>query len=406
MATKCGRQINPHVNEGYTVDVLRKYVEDSLKNTGLECLDLIQLHCPPTEVYYRPEIFELFDRLKDEGKIKNLGVSIEKIEEGLKAIEYPNVKTVQIIFNMFRQRPSELFFEQVQKKDVGVIVRVPLASGLLTGKFSSDSTFDEEDHRNFNRDGAAFDKGETFSGVPFTFEMLKKLKFENIHLPTINYLTQAGGKLRNSLLEYFSKVSTQKNIDFIVMYGQTEASPRMSYLPSEMLQSKIGSIGIPIPNGKFYLVDNEHQIVNEPNIEGELIYEGENVCMGYARDCYDLDKNDFNKGILKTGDMAKVDSDGYYYITGRKKRFLKIFGNRVSLDQIEQKINEAGYDCACVGTDDYMKIYTTEKSYVQKIQDYIGKYFEINKSGFSIICINTIPRNHSGKILYSELVKN
>ena len=104
--------------------------------------------------------------------------------------------------------------------------------------------------------------------------------------------------------------------------------------------------------------------------------------------------------------MAKVDSDGYYYITGRKKRFLKIFGNRVSLDQIEQKINEAGYDCACVGTDDYMKIYTTKKSYVQKIQDYIGKYFEINKSGFSIICINTIPRNHSGKILYSELVKN
>ena len=116
VATKCGRQINPHVNKGYTVDVLRKYVEDSLRNTGLECLDLIQLHCPPTEVYYRPEIFELFDRLKDEGKIKNLGVSVEKVEEGLKAIEYPNVSTVQIIFNMFRQRPSELFFEQVQKK--------------------------------------------------------------------------------------------------------------------------------------------------------------------------------------------------------------------------------------------------------------------------------------------------
>jgi acyl-CoA synthetase (AMP-forming)/AMP-acid ligase II len=249
-------------------------------------------------------------------------------------------------------------------------------------------------------------KVTTFSGVPYTFEMLKKLKFENMHLSTINYVTQAGGKLRNSLLAHFSKVSTKKNIDFIVMYGQTEASPRMSYLPSEMLQSKIGSIGIPIPGGKFYLVDDEHEIVNEPNIEGELIYEGENVCMGYARDCYDLGKNDINKGILKTGDMAKVDSDSYYYITGRKKRFLKIFGNRVSLDQIEQKINEAGYDCACVGTDDYMKIYTTEKSYVQKIQDYIGKYFEINKSGFSIICINTIPRNHSGKILYSELVKN
>lgn len=178
VATKCGRQINPHVNEGYTPEVLRKYVEDSLKNTGMECLDLIQLHCPPTEVYYRPEIFELFDRLKDEGKIKNLGVSIEKIEEGLKAIEYPNVKTVQIIFNMFRQRPLELFFEQAKKKDIGIIVRVPLASGLLTGKFSQDSTFDEEDHRNFNRDGAAFDKGETFSGVPFNvgLEAVNELK--------------------------------------------------------------------------------------------------------------------------------------------------------------------------------------------------------------------------------------
>lgn len=190
VATKCGRQINPHVNEGYTVEVLRKYVEDSLKNTGLDCLDLIQLHCPPTEVYYRPEIFELFDRLKNEGKIKNLGVSVEKIEEGLKAIEYPNVNTVQIIFNIFRQRPSELFFEEVQKKDVGVIVRVPLASGLLTGKFSEESTFEKDDHRHFNRDGDAFDKGETFSGVPFNVglqavDALKKIFPERDNLAPI-----------------------------------------------------------------------------------------------------------------------------------------------------------------------------------------------------------------------------
>ncbi len=178
VATKCGRQINPHVSEGYTVKALRNYVEDSLKNTGLECLDLIQLHCPPTEVYYRPEIFELFDRLKEEGKIKNLGVSVEKVEEALKGMEYPNVTTVQIIFNMFRQRPSELFFEQAKKKDVGIIVRVPLASGLLTGKFSSDSTFEKEDHRFFNREGAAFDKGETFSGIPFELglEAVEELK--------------------------------------------------------------------------------------------------------------------------------------------------------------------------------------------------------------------------------------
>ena len=167
VATKCGRQLNPHTSEAYQPAVLRKFVEDSLKNMGLETLDLIQLHCPPTEVYYRPEVFELFDRLKDEGKILNLGISVEKVEEALKGIEFQNVTSVQIIFNAFRQRPAELFFEQAQKKNVGIIVRVPLASGLLTGKFSSNSTFTEGDHRNFNRNGEKFDKGETFSGIDY-----------------------------------------------------------------------------------------------------------------------------------------------------------------------------------------------------------------------------------------------
>jgi aryl-alcohol dehydrogenase-like predicted oxidoreductase len=167
VATKCGRQINPHVNEGYQPKVLQKYVEDSLKRMGLETLDLIQLHCPPTEVYYRPEIFEMFDRLKDQGKILNLGVSVEKVEEALKAIEYSNVTTVQIIFNLFRQRPSQLFFSEARKKDIGIIARVPLASGLLTGKFDAKTTFEADDHRNFNRNGEAFDKGETFSGIDY-----------------------------------------------------------------------------------------------------------------------------------------------------------------------------------------------------------------------------------------------
>ncbi|MDA3901722.1 MAG: aldo/keto reductase [Spirochaetes bacterium] len=167
VATKCGRFINPHVADGYTPEVLRTFVENSLKNSGLETLDLIQLHCPPTEVYYRPEIFELFDKLKDEGKILNLGVSVEKVEEALKAIEYPNVTTIQIIFNLFRQRPSHLFFTQAQKKDVGIIARVPLASGLLTGKFSAETVFDEADHRQSNRNGEWFDRGETFAGVDF-----------------------------------------------------------------------------------------------------------------------------------------------------------------------------------------------------------------------------------------------
>jgi len=178
VATKCGRQLQPHSNESYQPDVLRKFVEASLKNMNLECLDLIQLHCPPTQVYYRPEIFELFDTLKQEGKILNLGVSVEKPEEALKAIEYPNVCTVQIIFNMFRPRPAELFFKEAKRKDIGILARVPLASGLLTGKFSKESKFSKDDHRNFNINGAAFDKGETFSGIDYAkgLEAVAELK--------------------------------------------------------------------------------------------------------------------------------------------------------------------------------------------------------------------------------------
>ena len=178
VATKCGRRIQPHADEGYRVGVLRGFVEDSLRNMQLEAIDLIQLHCPPTEVYYRPEIFELFDRLKDEGKILHLGVSVEKVEEAIKAIEYPNVASVQIIFNLFRQRPAGLFFREARKRDVGIIARVPLASGLLTGKFTKNTTFEAGHHRFFNREGTAFDKGETFSGIDYEtgIEAVEKLK--------------------------------------------------------------------------------------------------------------------------------------------------------------------------------------------------------------------------------------
>ncbi|WP_210519411.1 aldo/keto reductase [Hymenobacter terricola] len=178
VATKCGRRLQPHTAEAYQPAVLRQFVEDSLRNMHLETIDLIQLHCPPTEVYYRPEIFELFDRLREEGKIQHLGVSVEKVEEGLKAIEFPNVTTVQLIFNMFRQRPPELLFKEAARRDIGLIVRVPLASGLLTGKFSAQTHFSADDHRNFNRHGEAFDKGETFSGVDYAtgLEAVEALK--------------------------------------------------------------------------------------------------------------------------------------------------------------------------------------------------------------------------------------
>jgi aryl-alcohol dehydrogenase-like predicted oxidoreductase len=167
VATKCGRRLKPHTADGYNSENIRRFVDASLENMGLDVIDLIQLHCPPTAVYYKPEVFETLDALQREGKISYYGVSVEKVEEALKAIEYPNLATVQIVFNMFRQRPSELLFKEAKKKKIGVIVRVPLASGLLTGKFTEESRFDEQDHRSFNREGQRFDKGETFAGVDY-----------------------------------------------------------------------------------------------------------------------------------------------------------------------------------------------------------------------------------------------
>lgn len=180
VATKCGRRLNPHVNQTYTPQSLRKFVEESLKNMKLDTIDLIQLHCPPTEVYYRPEIFAEFDKLIAEGKIRKLGVSVEKVEEALKASEYDNVDSVQIIFNMFRQRPAELFFEQAAKRNIGIIARVPLASGLLSGKFDRNTKFEAGDHRTFNRNGEAFDKGETFSGIDYQSGLDAVAKLKNM----------------------------------------------------------------------------------------------------------------------------------------------------------------------------------------------------------------------------------
>jgi len=167
VATKAGRRLDPHVPGGYNRENLTAFIERSLKNLDTEALDLLQLHCPPTEVYYMPETFAVLDDLVRAGKLRHYGVSVEKVEEALKAIEFPNVKSVQIIFNIFRQRPAELFFEQAMRRKVAILARVPLASGLLTGKLTAKSTFEADDHRAFNRHGEDFDRGETFSGVDY-----------------------------------------------------------------------------------------------------------------------------------------------------------------------------------------------------------------------------------------------
>ncbi|MDF2605819.1 MAG: AMP-dependent synthetase [Bacillales bacterium] len=187
----------------------------------------------------------------------------------------------------------------------------------------------------------------TFGGVPFVYEMLDRLKFEEINLPSLKKLTQAGGKLSPNLSSKFANVCNQKGIQFFTMYGQTEATARMTYLPYEKNFEKVGSIGIAIPGGELILQDENGEEITEPNVNGELIYKGANVSLGYAESLFDLSKEDENNSILHTGDMAYFDQDGYYFISGRIKRMIKVYGNRISLDEVEGFLNEHGHDCIC-----------------------------------------------------------
>jgi len=189
IATKIGRRLDPHVADGYNLENLTSFVERCLVNLQTDALDLVQLHCPPTGVYYMPETFGALDDLVRAGKIRHYGVSVERVEEALKAIEYPNVQSVQIVFNLFRHRPAEILFDQARLRKVGILARVPLASGLLTGKLTSDSAFASDDHRTFNRHGAAFDRGETFSGVDFDLGLSAVEELQQLCPPNMS-LTQ------------------------------------------------------------------------------------------------------------------------------------------------------------------------------------------------------------------------
>lgn len=245
----------------------------------------------------------------------------------------------------------------------------------------------------------------SFAGVPYTYEMLDKLRFFRMNLPSLRYMTQAGGKLSPELHHKFAQWASDNNKKFIVMYGQTEATARMSYLPAEKSLEKYGSMGIAIPNGKFYLIDVNGEEIKTPEVVGELVYEGANVTLGYAECGYDLLKGDERHGKLITGDMAKFDKDGFFYIVGRKKRFLKIYGNRVNLDETERLIKTEFKDleCACTGVDDSMIIYTTNPIENDNIMAFVTSKTGINKAAFKIRNIDEIPKNEAGKTLYKEL---
>lgn len=246
-------------------------------------------------------------------------------------------------------------------------------------------------------------KATSLSGVPYTYEILKKLRFFRMELPSIKTLTQAGGKLSTKLNEEFSEFSKKINKRFFVMYGQTEATARMSYLHPEYSLSKLGSIGVAIPNGEFSLIDESGLTIEKNDVIGELVYKGKNVSMGYAECGLDLIKEDQNQGVLFTGDLAKRDEDGFYYIVGRKKRFIKLFGNRVNLDETEQILKEIISDCACTGDDDLMRIYITDEARISEVRSYISSKIRIHHSAFVVKYLEVIPKNNSGKTIYSNL---
>ena len=246
-------------------------------------------------------------------------------------------------------------------------------------------------------------KATSMAGVPYTYEMLKRLQYFKMDLPSIKTMTQAGGKLTPELTREFAEYAEKKGVRFFVMYGQTEATARMSCLSPEYALAKCGSIGLPIPGGEFYLIDDDGNTIHALETVGELVYKGPNVTMGYAERGEDLAKGGEWGGVLVTGDMAKRDGDGFYYITGRKKRFIKLYGNRVNLDEAERLLKAVIPDCACAGCDDHMKIFITSPGREKEIRQFISNKTGINPLAFEVVFIAEIPKNEAGKTIYTKL---
>lgn len=265
----------------------------------------------------------------------------------------------------------------------------------------TDKAVIQREFLNFLKEG----KATSIAGVPYTYEMLRRLRFLKMELPELRTMIQAGGKLNASIVKEYVEAAQASGKEFIVMYGQTEAAPRMSYLPFDKALDKYASIGIPIPGGKLSVRDVNDQEITTPDTDGELIYEGPNVCMGYAEGIEDLAKGDENHGVLHTGDVARFDNDGYFYITGRMKRFVKVWGNRCNLDATEQLVKAITTSCACVGVDDKITIFITENGLEDKIKNYLIDKTGLNIRAFDVNVIDVIPTLPSGKLDYQTMQK-
>lgn len=265
----------------------------------------------------------------------------------------------------------------------------------------TDKAVIQREFLNFLKEG----KATSIAGVPYTYEMLRRLRFLKMDLPDLKTMIQAGGKLNANIVKEYVESAQVTGKEFFVMYGQTEAAPRMSYLPFDKALEKYASIGIPIPGGKLSVRDVNDQEITTPDTDGELIYEGPNVCMGYAECIEDLAKGDENHGVLHTGDVARFDSDGYFYITGRMKRFVKVWGNRCNLDATEQLVKGFTTSCACVGVDDKITVFVTQEGLDEKIKSYLCDKTGLNVRAFEVRTIPEIPTLPSGKLDYQTMQK-
>jgi acyl-coenzyme A synthetase/AMP-(fatty) acid ligase len=243
----------------------------------------------------------------------------------------------------------------------------------------------------------------SLAGVPYTYEMLKRLRFSRMDLPSLRVLTQAGGRLGPELVTEYATLCRDAGRMFFVMYGAAEATARMSYLPPDRALEKPSSIGAPIPGGEMWIESETGQRLEGPDVVGELVYRGENVSLGYAICRQDLARGDDRQGVLRTGDLARRDQDGYYYVVGRKSRFIKVFGNRVNLDELEQHIRAQGIECVCGGQDDKLRVFLVDATRTDTVLRFVEQLTGLHRSGFEVKVIDAIPRNESGKVNYASL---
>jgi long-chain acyl-CoA synthetase len=249
-------------------------------------------------------------------------------------------------------------------------------------------------------------RATSIAGVPYNYEILRRIKFFDMDLGSLKTMTQAGGKLTPRYALEFAEFAENKGIDFFIMYGQTEATARISYLPPEKAVEKYKSIGIPIPGGEINLIDDSGNMIRDSYVQGELVYKGPNVMLGYATSVDDIAKGDELNGILKTGDIAQFDNEGYFYVTGRKKRFIKIYGNRVNLDEVEHFLKGQGFNAVCGGKDDLMNIGITDKGKADEVKKIISGKYGFHPGSYKVMEIEEIQKSVSGKVLYEKIFED